>query len=254
MENNNKVNNVENENTKNEQINKEKKNKKKLWIIIISIIVIAIVGIIVYNRIVEDNCIGNVTNLNSNSRLDIVAYKPIIYLYPQETTEITVKLGNSEKITCSYPEYKEQWKVVAQPNGTLTDVKTQRKLYALYWEGKDMAQPEMTEGFIVKGEDTIEFLEEKLKILGLNETEAQEFIIYWLPKMQNNEYNYIRFATIQEINEYMPLELSVEPDTLIRVLMQYKALNEYIEIKEQELIKQERNGFTVVEWGGTEIK
>lgn len=34
----------------------------------------------------------------------IIDMKPIIYLYPQETTEITVKLGNPEKITCSYPK------------------------------------------------------------------------------------------------------------------------------------------------------
>lgn len=264
MENNNEVNNLEKENLKNEKtnINKGKSNKKKLWIIISLIIVIAITGIIVYARISEDNCTGNTNNVNSNNkntnssiRHPIAApAKPIIYLYPQETTEVTVKLGNPEKITCSYPEYKKEWKVVAESDGILTDVKTQRKFYALYWEGKDMIQPEMTEGFIVKGQDTIGFLEEKLEILGLNEKEAQEFIIYWLPKMQNNAYNYIRFATIEEINNYMPLELSVEPDTLIRVLMQYKPLDEYIEVKEQELATPERTGFTVVEWGGTEMK
>lgn len=275
MENNNEVNNLEKESLKNEQtnINKGKSNKKKLWLIITVIVVIAITGIIVYARISKDNCTVNTNNVNSNNKdtnssiiyfnnkdtsssiiYSIAPAKPIIYLYPQETTEVTVKLGNPEKITCSYPEYKKEWKVIADSDGILTDVKTQRKFYALYWEGKDMIQPEMTEGFIVKGQDTIGFLEEKLEILGLNEKETQEFIIYWLPKMQNNTYNYIRFATIEEINNYMPLELSVEPDTLIRVLMQYKPLDEYIEVKEQELATPERKGFTVVEWGGAEIK
>ena len=37
------------------------------------------------------------------------------------------------------------------------------------------------EGFIVKGKDTITFLKEKLAQLGLNEREANEFIIYSLP-------------------------------------------------------------------------
>ena len=45
----------------------------------------------------------------------------------------------------------------------------------------------------------------------------------------------------------MPLELSVEPDKLIRILMQYKPLDEYIKVKEQELATPERNGFTVDE-------
>ena len=52
----------------------------------------------------------------------------------------------------------------------------------------------------------------------------------------------------------MPLEFSVEPDTIIRVLMEYKPLDEYINVKEQELITPDREGFTVVEWGGLEIK
>ena len=110
------------------------------------------------------------------------------------------------------------------------------------------------EGFVVKGNQTIQFLEEKLAVLGLNERESEEFIVYWLPKLQKNEYNYIRFATLEEINNNMPLELSIEPDTLIRVLMQYKPLDKYMEVKEQELVTPDRNGFTVVEWGGTEIK
>lgn len=36
--------------------------------------------------------------------------------------------------------------------------------------------------------------------------------------------------------------------------MQYKPLDKYIEVEEQELVTPERNGFIVVEWGGTEIK
>jgi len=245
--------------------NNENNNKSKLKIILIIIIIILTLGVIAvlgYTQIIEDNCSGNSTNSNSNNQRNSIRnnlkipsiYKPIIYLYPQKTTEITVKLGNPEKITCSYPKYEKQWEVVAEPDGTLTDIKTQRRLYALYWEGKDIQQPEMKEGFVVKGEDTIKFLEEKLEILGLNEREAEEFIIYWLPKMQNNKYNYIRFAIMEEINEYMPLEFSVQPDSIIRVLMQYKAIDEYIQIPEQKLESPKREGFVAVEWGGSEIK
>ena len=107
---------------------------------------------------------------------------------------------------------------------------------------------------MVKKENIILFLEEKLEILGLNEYEAEEFIIYWLPQLEKNEYNFIRFASIEEINENMPLEFSSKPDTLIRVLMQFKGLDEEIKVKEQNLEKVSRKGFTVVEWGGSEIK
>lgn len=52
----------------------------------------------------------------------------------------------------------------------------------------------------------------------------------------------------------MPLNVEPNPDTTIRVLMTYKGLKEPIDIKEQKLVTPNREGFTVVEWGGTEIK
>ena len=77
----------------------------------------------------------------------------------------------------------------------------------------------------------------------------------WLPKLEANKYNYIYFATEEEINSEMPLEFSIQPDTIIRVRMIFKGLDEYKNIEEQMLEPApEREGFTVVEWGGTELK
>lgn len=236
-------------------INEEKKNKKKLWVIIsIVTIVILVIGIIVYAKMSEDNCNNNINPANGGSTGAMVDYKPIIYLYPEQRMQISLKLGKPENIICSYPEYNNQWNIIANPDGTLIDVETGRELYSLYWEGFHSEKVNLEEGFVIKGSETIEFLEEKLEILGLNHREAEEFIIYWLPILQKNKYNYIRFATLEEINNNMPLEISAKPDTLIRVLMQYKPLDEYVEVKEQKLVTPERSGFIVVEWGGTEIK
>ena len=202
-------------------------------------------GIIIWNAI-KGNC--------PNDPDEPVDKKPIIYLYPEKETEITVKLGKPNNITSSYPEYNKGWTVIANPDGTLIDKTTGRKLYSLYWEGKHTEAFNLDEGFVVSNKDTIKFLEDKLKVLGLNDKESEEFIIYWLPILQENKYNYIRFANIDEINKNMPLELSVEPDTIIRVLMQYKPLNNKIKIKEQKLSTIERHGFTVVEWGGVRVE
>lgn len=181
--------------------------------------------------------------------------KPIIYLYPEEQTKVSVELKRKENITCSYPKYVDGWKVIAEPNGDLIDIEDGRKLYSLYYECENEFEYGMTdEGFVIEGKDSAEFLEEKLSILGLNEKETEEFIIYWLPKLEANKYNYIRFATYEEIDENMPLEVTPTPDTKIRIVMIFKGLDEQIEIKEQKLDKAERNGFTVVEWGGTELK
>ena len=190
---------------------------------------------------------------NASSSVD--SAKPIIYLYPEEETEVTVTLGNSDLITCSYPKYIDGWNVLAYPNGDLIDLDTNRTLYSLYYESTNAIRFEVEdEGFVVAREDTAEFLEEKLEVLGLTQREAEEFIIYWLPKLEENEYNYIRFATYEELEENMPLEIDPEPDTIIRVLMTYKGLDEPIEVEEQILETPERTGFVAVEWGGTEIE
>lgn len=199
----------------------------------------------------------NQTNTNTNkknNRTEPMDKKPIIYLYPTQETNISVKLGYSDKITCSYPKYKNGWNVLAKTNGELFDLDNKRNLYALYYESEMAIKFKIeNEGFIVKGTNVAEFLENKLEMLGLNEREIEEFIVYWLPKLQENKYNYIRFATMDEINSNMPLEFSVEPDSLIRVLMTYKGLEKPIDIQEQKLEKPKREGFVAVEWGGTEI-
>ena len=184
-----------------------------------------------------------------------VAYKPIIYLYPTQTTDISVKLLKSENITASYPTYKDGWEVTANPKGDLVDKETGRNLYSLYYEGINEIDFQVEEeGFVVKGEEIVDFLEEKLSILGLTEREAEEMIVYWLPILEANEYNYIRFATNEEINANMPLEINPQPDTIIRVLMIFKKLDNPIDVKEQILQTPTREGYVVVEWGGTELK
>jgi len=43
------------------------------------------------------------------------------------------------------------------------------------------------------------------------------------------------------------------PDTLIRVFMTWKPVDEMTEIEEPTIVTPERSGFTVVEWGGSKI-
>lgn len=144
--------------------------------------------------------------------------------------------------------------MIADSSGNLYDLKNKRNLYALYYESKSLNNFVVSEeGFVVEGYNVASFLEEKLAILGLNDRELEEFIIYWLPRLENNKYNYIRFATMEEIDSNMPLVINPSPDNVIRVLMIYKNLDAPIIVNEQKLITPDRFGFTVVEWGGTEI-
>lgn len=55
-------------------------------------------------------------------------------------------------------------------------------------------------------------------------------------------------------NEKENKKKNPNPDTIIRVLMTFKKLDNSINIQEQQLKTPNRTGYTVVEWGGTEIK
>lgn len=180
-----------------------------------------------------------------------LAKKPVIYLYPEEETEVTVKLDYDGELTCTYPFYENEWVVTALPDGTLMDAKGQSYNY-LYWEGLSTTEYDFSEGFCVPGEQTAEFLEKALEQAGLSRKEANEFIVYWLPMMQENPYNVISFQT-EEYTEHARLEIAPQPDTLIRVFMAWYGSEEPVSIREQQFETVERKGFTVVEWGGCEV-
>ena len=178
----------------------------------------------------------------------VTARKPVIYLYPEAEIPVSVHLALDGELTCTYPAYHNGWEVTAAPDGTLTDAGGQTYNY-LYWEGETHAQWDMSEGFCIKGTDTAAFLEEALAKLGLSRKEANEFIIYWLPLMEQNPYNIISFQTDVYANA-----AQLQPDTLIRVFMVWKASDSFVALPQQELAAPERTGFTVVEWGGAELQ
>ena len=177
--------------------------------------------------------------------------KPVIYLYPEQGEEVSVRLDYDGKLTCTYPEYDNGWHVTAAPDGRITDENGQEYNY-LYWEGETEQEYDFSEGFCAAGEDTAEFLEDALDRLGLTRREANEFIVYWLPRMEQNEYNLISFQS-EAYTDHARLSIQPEPDTVIRVFMAYKPVENEQEIPEQTLAAPERSGFAVVEWGGCEL-
>ena len=183
----------------------------------------------------------------------IAARKPVIYLYPEETTDISVELEYDGELTVTYPTYNEGWKVTAEPDGTLTNHADGREYSYLFWEGEGYSEIDFSEGFVVKSEDTVSFLQNKLSEMGMIPREYNEFIVYWLPYMQDNPYNLISFQW-DNYAESAKLNITPEPDNMLRVFMAFKALDEPVEVPEQELPILSRDGFTVVEWGGTEVK
>ena len=184
---------------------------------------------------------------------EMMAKKPVIYLYPETDTVCSVKLTLDGELTCTYPEYGENgWdNFLAKPDGTLI-FEDGRSYYCLYWEGISNMRSDFSKGFCVKGKASAAFLEKALAEIGLNEREANEFIIYWLPILEENEYNVISFQT-ENYDESAKLEITPTPDSVLRVFMSFYESEGFVEIEPQSFDRFERNGFVVVEWGGGEV-
>jgi hypothetical protein len=241
-----------------------KKKSKKFMVIIILACVIVILG---WASLTKAGYIDNYLNISflcsgsisqdyfGSSPSCPTCEKPVIYFYPEQEQNISVKLSFQGQLTTTYPDYNNGWNITAYPDGKIINQADNKEYSYLFWEGKDRgAKYDLTNGFVVKGSEAAEFLQSKLNALGLTPKEYNEFIVYWLPYMQNNEYNIVHFATKEEYDNRAILDISPQPDSVLRVFMVFKRVNGNVKITPQVIKPFVRNGFTVVEWGGTKLK
>ncbi|MBU0981259.1 hypothetical protein KKC94_01055 [Patescibacteria group bacterium] len=174
--------------------------------------------------------------------------KPVIYLYPEETTDVFVNVEPTAGISISDPEIGKGWNVTAHPDGRLF---VDGKEYPyLFWEGFAANFQTPKEGFVVSKEKVAGFFDEKLAFIGLNTKEIADFKEYWVPRLNDSPYYFITFIPEEVFNSYAPLTVKPAPDTVIRVFFDYKGLDSLKKVPEQTLKSHSRDGFTVVEWGG----
>jgi hypothetical protein len=174
--------------------------------------------------------------------------KPVIYLYPEKTTKISVALPSFVNVTKSEPAYPAKgWNVIAQPNGALTY--NGSNYDSLYWEGTGIGYATPKQGFIVKDGDVAGFLKSTLPKYGLNEKETADFMEFWVPKFTGAPYYRISFLT-SDWNKAAPLHVSPAPRTSIRLFMDWSKLSGPATIAAPQIVTPSRNGYTLVEWGG----
>lgn len=184
--------------------------------------------------------------------------KPVIYLYPETTTSVTIDLKTVGNLTFTYPLLSEGWNVTAQSDGTLT---CNGKNYPyLFWEADQQIQnpfkSEQFTGFKVAGKDAISFLEEKLTFMGFNDRERTDFITFWGPQLAANEFNNVIFQFNETCDQYATLTIEPKPQNINRVYMLWGKTNSPMfdaNLLPQTLPVLNRSGFDVLEWGGVEI-
>ncbi|NBS41654.1 hypothetical protein EBS80_03255 [bacterium] len=177
--------------------------------------------------------------------------KPVIYLYPTKTTDLSVTLAPQGGFTKSEPAYGNGWNVTASPNGSLVNKADGITYPYLFWEGRGGLYFAPTKYWVVAKADVHPFLVSTLAKLGLNAKETADFLEFWEPRMQAAPFYKIGFHGTNVMNQIAPLTVSQTPDTLVRVLMDYSELSAPIASNPPTLpAAPVRKGFTVIEWGG----
>lgn len=179
---------------------------------------------------------------------DKVAYKPNIYIYPQETINLDVYLEfpSGGKVISSIPEYTDGWKVTVDTNGIIDN----QYSYLFY----ESIQPDIWQnksGWIVKTSELEMFFNENMRKYGFYGQEIKDFIEYWIPRLNKNEFYIIYPQTSALIDRVVDLNFSVNPDNVLRLYYVIKGSNNPTkqELNEPKITSFPRNGFFVTEWG-----
>lgn len=181
--------------------------------------------------------------------------KPVIYVYPEKEMEVNIQLNVNGQLGFTYPNYNEGWNFIASPNG---NIKMNEKEYNyLFWES-DMPKEDIIlenqTGFLVHSDSLLNFLESSLNTMGLNSKESADFITFWYPQMIKNTTNHIHFLFNEACNTYAELEITPAPNNIYRVGMLWAEAKTNFVPDKQNISTLERNGFTIIEWGGIEME
>ncbi|EKD47522.1 MAG: hypothetical protein ACD_66C00021G0001 [uncultured bacterium] len=176
--------------------------------------------------------------------------KPVIYLYPEVETQIDVTLDLAGGFSYTEPAYENGWSVIASPDGTLVNIKDGQVYPYLFWEGKG-GMYQAPENYWVVAQPNVErFLVKTLGKMGLNRQETADFMEFWYPRMQDAAYYQIGFHGTEVMNVLAPMTLSQQPDSVLRILMDFQELNAPAPSNPGTIVPFNRTGFSVVEWGG----
>jgi len=186
--------------------------------------------------------------------------KPVIYLYADQELDAFVELDPYGEFTFTYPKYQDGWNVTVKGDG---DIEVDEKSYPyLFWEAKStslMITPNETgyeiPGFIIKSDTATSFLQNTLEANGLNQTEITDFITYWGPLLERKEFAFIQFITDEHYDtQVAQLKITPNVNSSKRLYILCSNLSEPsigMDVVPQMFTSFGRNGFTIVEWGGS---
>jgi len=176
-----------------------------------------------------------------------MVYKPNIYIYPNEVIDLTLKITfpMGGKIVTSIPEYGSGWSFVVDTSGLIDNTYS----YLFY----ESIQPDVWQrnyGWCIKT-DTLEiFIRQNMSEYGFNDKEINDFIEYWIPRLNDYPYYSLYPQTNCIIDDVVQLEFSKQPENILRLFYSIHGRNSFLDkLKAPTIDKFIREGYFVTEWG-----
>jgi hypothetical protein len=191
----------------------------------------------------------------STVRKPIIAFRDFA-----EDTELTVSVDFSGTFQMVYPQAQQPheqgliWQGQATPQQTF---RFQCKEYPyLFWDGN--LHPDIhfhfETGYCIPRNQVVEFLEKQAGLAGLDNTLITDFVTFWVPYLQQNDYNLIRFLTPEECDTVARLHIIPQtalPIQIIRFYMIYKPVAQHLPLPAPVSSPYSiSNQPKVIEWGG----
>ena len=142
----------------------------------------------------------------------------------------------------------------------------------LFWEGKlkisTFSKNETI--YIVERNKVADALDYLLSLKGLDATERQNMITFWLSQLLEKKYCLFQFMNEKEYSKQAKLEIIPTPFKVIRIFMIFKTLDTWTETFQKKVLCKDwkskevrmkefvdmnplKNKFHVIEWGGANL-
>ncbi len=178
----------------------------------------------------------------------IVVYKPNIYIYPETELFLTLTLDFPEggKVLYSIPEYGNGWSFRVNKSGIIDN-----EFEFLFYESSQPDVWQMEKGWCIPSTELSGFFQNNLSRFGFSGREIDDFLDYWIPRLNLADFYTIYPQTSSLINRVIDLNFSTDPDHILRLfyVLQESDLDNSAQLAEPVVESFLREGFVVTEWG-----
>lgn len=142
------------------------------------------------------------------------ARKPNIYIYPEQKIELGLELffPIGGRILVSIPEYGNGWNVSVDTTGLINN-----NYSYLFYESTQPDIWQRNNGWVIKKTELESFFRANMTDYGFYGQEIEDYIEYWIPRLDKYSYYSIFPQTKELINDAIEFSFSLEPDNILRL-------------------------------------